>query len=79
MANFMRAEFESIARRQARRFRLLAIAQILGLPLFAILTVAVMAGPIFVIGWKVFPYGLADITANFRRASAAWQSYATAA
>jgi hypothetical protein len=76
LANFLNAEFGRVARRESARFRWLAMAQVLGLPVFAILLVAVLMGPIWVIGWKMFPYGIADIAANFRRATAAWQSYA---
>jgi len=75
LGNFMGDEFKRVAIRESARFRRIAIAQILGLPLFAVLMIAVLIGPVFVIGLRVFPYGIADITANFRRASAAWQSY----
>jgi len=77
MANFMPAEFKRIAWSKSRRFRMLAVAQIACLPICLVLAVAILAGPVFVIGWKLLPYGLSDIRANFSRARYAWQSYLT--
>jgi len=74
--NFMHAEFKSIAHRESRRFRMLAVAQIIGLPIFLILTVAAVCGPVLGSGGKHLPSGLLEeIQANFSRARYAWQSY----
>jgi len=75
IGDFAHSEFKRIAHSECRRFRLLAILQIIALPIFLILAVAALWGPVLGSRWKHFPYGFSHIQANFSRARYAWQSY----